>query len=411
MTASRDLDIVVYGATGFVGRLTAAYLAEHLPSGVKVGLAGRSRDKLEAVRSDLGVDWPLIEADASDPTSLATMARSTRVVVTTVGPYAKYGLPLVEACADAGTDYVDLTGEVLFHRESIDRFDDAARRSGARIVHSCGFDSIPSDLGVHALHRAAQEDGAGPLTDTTFVLTSMRGGVSGGTIDSLRQQLDAIRTDSTARKIALNPYSLSPAPASEPDLGKQSDFAIVDGRAIAPELTGKTAPFVMASYNTRIVRRSNALRDWAYGRRFRYREVMSVGSSRLTPVFAGAVALGSGALVAGLSFPPTRYLLDKLLPAPGEGPSEKTRENGHFTVDLYATTESGARYRARFAAQGDPGYKATAVMLAESALSLAVGGGDLHAGGGVLTPAVAFGDVLSERLRQAGFAITAERVS
>ncbi|MEE2032999.1 saccharopine dehydrogenase family protein [Rhodococcus chondri] len=413
MTASRELDIVVYGATGFVGRLTAAYLAAHLPGGVTVGLAGRSRARLESVRSELGDDaaqWTVIEADSGDPESLAAMAAATRVVISTVGPYAKYGLPLVQACAEAGTDYVDLTGEVLFHRESIDRFDDIARRTGARIVHSCGFDSIPSDLGVHALHRAAQADDAGPLTDTTFVLTSMRGGVSGGTIDSLRLQLDAIRKDSAARRIAVRPYSLSPNPNREPDLGRQNDFAVVDGKSIAPELSGWKAPFVMASYNTRVVRRSNALTGWAYGSRFRYREVMNVGSSALSAVLAGAVAAGSGALVAGLSFPPTRFVLDKVLPAPGEGPSEKTRERGHFRVDLYTTTESGARYSATVAAQGDPGYKATAVMLAESALSLAVGGAALHPGGGVLTPAVAFGDVLSERLRAAGFDISTRRL-
>ncbi|MFD3811210.1 saccharopine dehydrogenase family protein [Rhodococcus sp. NPDC058639] len=410
MTASRDLDIVVYGATGFVGRLTAAYLAAHLPTGVAVGLAGRSVERLEKVRGELGTDWPLIEADSDDPVSLASLARATRVVISTVGPYAKYGLPLVEACAEAGTDYVDLTGEVLFHRESIDRFDDVARRTGARIVHSCGFDSIPSDLGVHALFRAAEADDAGALTDTTFVLTSLRGGISGGTIDSMRVQLDAVRKDSAARKIAARPYSLSPDPAQEPDLGRQNDFAMVDGKSIAPELSGWKAPFVMASYNTRVVRRSNALTNWAYGKKFAYREVMSVGSSAFSPVLAGVVAAGSGALAAGLAFPPTRFLLDKVLPAPGEGPSEKTRESGHFTVDLYTTTESGARYTARFAAQGDPGYKATAVMLAESALSLASGGSALHAGGGVLTPAVAFGDVLTDRLRDAGFEISARRL-
>ncbi|WP_241387722.1 saccharopine dehydrogenase family protein [Rhodococcus sp. CH91] len=410
MTVSRDLDIVVYGATGFVGRLTAAYLAEHLPAGIAVGLAGRSRTKLEKLAADLGTDWRLIEANADDPASLTALAESTRVVITTVGPYAAYGLPLVQACAEAGTDYVDLTGEVLFHRESIDRFDEVARRTGARIVHSCGFDSVPSDLGVHALYRAAEADDALPLTDTTYVLTSLRGGVSGGTIDSLRRQLDAIRKDPEARRIAIRPYSLSPDPDREPDLGRQNDFAMVEGKSIAPELAGRMAPFVMASYNTRIVRRSNALRDWGYGRRFRYREVMSVGASPLSPVLAGLVAVGTGALAAGLSFPPTRFVLDKILPAPGEGPSEKTRENGYFTVDLYASTESGARYTARFGAQGDPGYKATAVMLAESALSLALGGAALHPGGGVLTPAVAFGDVLTDRLRAAGFEITARRL-
>jgi short subunit dehydrogenase-like uncharacterized protein len=413
MTASRHLDVVVYGATGFVGRLTAEYLARHLPSGLTVGLAGRSRDKLDAVREALPPDaaeWPLIIANADDPDSLAAMASETRVVITTVGPYARYGMPLVQACAEAGTDYVDLTGEVLFQRESIDRFDEVARRTGARIVHACGFDSVPSDLGVHALRRAAEADNAGALTDTTFILTSMSGGVSGGTIDSLRNQLDVVRTDRTARKIAASPYSLSPDRDQEPDHGKQSDVALVDGKTIAPEVTGWKAPFAMASVNTRVVRRSSALTDGTYGPRFRYREVMNVGSSVASPVIAGAVAAGLGALVAGLSFRPTRFLLDKLLPAPGEGPSEQTREKGHFTVDLYTTTETGARYTARFAAKGDPGYKATAVMLGESALSLAVGGSALHAGGGVLTPAVAFGDVLTERLRAAGFEISTRRL-
>lgn len=414
MTAvPRELDIVVYGATGFVGRLTAAYLAEHLPSGLKVALAGRSRRRLENVRAELGGaarDWPLIEADATDPESLAALAAGTRIVLSTVGPYAKFGLPLVQACAEAGTDYVDLTGEVLFHRESIDRFDDTARRTGARIVHSCGFDSVPSDLGVHALHRAAQADDAGALTDTTLVVTALRGGISGGTIDSVRTQIDAVRTDAGLRKVAARPYSLSPDPSREPQLGRQNDLALVDGKTIAPELAGWKAPFFMASYNTRVVRRSNALTGWNYGSAFRYREVMSVGSSPISPILAGGLAAGIGALALGLSFPPTRFLLDKALPGPGDGPSDTTRRRGFFTIDLYTTTTSGARYTTRFAAQGDPGYQATSVMLGESALSLAVGGSALHPGGGVLTPAVAFGDVLTERLRTAGFEITTRRL-
>ncbi|NGP05231.1 enoyl-ACP reductase [Rhodococcus sp. 14C212] len=413
MTASRDLDIVVYGATGFVGRLTAAYLAEHAPEGVRIALAGRSAERLERIRTGLGAaaaTWPVLEADAGDPQSLTALAARTRVVVTTVGPYAKYGLPLVQACAEAGTDYVDLTGEVLFHRESIDRFDDVARRTGARIVHSCGFDSIPSDLGVHALHRAVQADGAGELTDTTLVVRAMRGGVSGGTIDSMRTQVDVVRRDAEARKVALAPYSLSPDRSREPDLGRQNDLATVDGKSVAPELSGRLAPFFMGPYNTRVVRRSNALTGWAYGPRFRYREVMNVGSSRLSPLVATGVAAGFGALVAGLAFPPTRFLLDKVLPAPGQGPSESARERGFFTIDLFTTTSTGARYTARVAAQGDPGYKATAVMLGESALSLVLGGDRLHAGGGVLTPATAFGDVLTDRLRAAGFEITARRL-
>jgi short subunit dehydrogenase-like uncharacterized protein len=193
MTPDRSLDVVVHGATGFVGKLTAEYLAEHAPAGTRIGLSGRSREKLERVRTALGsraADWPLIEADSSDAAALAALAGRTRAVATTVGPYRAYGLPLVEACAAAGTHYADLTGEVLFMRESIDRHHAAAEASGARIVHSCGFDSIPSDLGVLLLHEAALADGAGELEATTLVVRSLKGGASGGTLASLTGQLD-----------------------------------------------------------------------------------------------------------------------------------------------------------------------------------------------------------------------------
>ncbi len=170
MEAARDIDVVVFGATGFVGKLTAEYLARHSPEGVRVALAGRSQEKLERVRTELGVDWPTIVADSSDPESMRTLAARCRVVATTVGPYRKYGMPLVEACADTGTDYADLTGESLFIRDSIDRCHERAQSSGARIVHCCGFDSIPSDLGVLLLHAAARRDRAGELEDTTLVV-------------------------------------------------------------------------------------------------------------------------------------------------------------------------------------------------------------------------------------------------
>lgn len=408
----RTLDVVVYGATGFVGRLVADYLARTAPAGTRIGLAGRSVHRLEQVRAGLGptaAQWPLLHADATDAQSLRDLATAAHVVATTVGPYAKYGLPLVGACAEAGTDYVDLTGEVPFARESIDRFHDTAVARGSRIVHSCGFDSIPSDLGVHVLHRQVEADGAGELTDTTLVVTSMRGGVSGGTIDSLRTQLDATRRDAELRRITASPYSLSPDRAAEPDLGRQPDMALARGSDVAPGLSGWKAPFFMGPYNTRVVRRSNALSDYAYGKRFRYREVMNVGSSFLSPVIAGGVAAGMGALVAGLLFPPTRWVLDRVLPAPGQGPSEKSQRNGYFTIDLYGNTTSGARYTSRVAAKGDPGYAATAVMLGESALALALQRGDLPDRAGVLTPAVAMGDVLAGRLRAAGFEIRAAR--
>ncbi|MCA1007809.1 saccharopine dehydrogenase NADP-binding domain-containing protein [Rhodococcus hoagii] len=409
---TRTLDVVVYGATGFVGRLVAEYLANHAPAGTRIGLAGRSIDRLERIRAGLGpaaAQWPLLRADANDEQSLRDLAAATHVVATTVGPYAKYGLPLVGACAEAGTDYVDLTGETPFTRESIDRFHDTAVASGARIVHSCGFDSIPSDLGVHVLHRQVQADGAGDLTDTTLVVTSVRGGISGGTIDSLRTQLDVTKRDADMRRITVSPYSLSPDRAAEPDLGRQPDMALVRGSDIAPGLSGWKAPFFMGLPNSRVVRRSNALSGYAYGKQFRYREVMNVGSSFASPVIAGGIAAGMGALVAGLLFPPTRWLLDRVLPKPGDGPNEKARRNGHFTIDLYGNTTSGARYTARVAAQGDPGYAATAVMFGESALALALQRGDLPDRAGVLTPAIAMGDVLTDRLRAAGVEIRARR--
>ena len=408
----RELDLVLYGATGFVGRLLADYLARTAPDGVRIALAGRSRTKLEAVRTTLGpraAHWPILIADSRDPLALVELAARTRVVATTVGPYAKYGTELVNACVAAGTDYLDLTGEVLFARDSIDAHHDKARATGVRIVHSCGYDSIPSDLGVHVLHQKVHADGAGELGETTLV-ASLRGGVSGGTIDSLRTQIDASRPDPALRRLAASPYSLSPDRTAEPDLGRQSDIAIVSGADIAPPVRGWTAPFVMGSYNTRVVRRTNALRGYPYGRTFRYREVMSVGGLPLSRLYAGGVAALLGGLVLGLSVRPTRYLLDRILPAPGRGPSEKTQRDGYFAMDIYTTTTTGARYTARVAGDGDPGYRATAVMLGESALSLVLGRDRLPDTAGVLTPATALGDVLVERLRGAGVEIAARKL-
>ncbi|MEV4702797.1 saccharopine dehydrogenase NADP-binding domain-containing protein [Actinoplanes sp. NPDC049316] len=408
----RAHDIVVYGATGFVGALVAEHLAGHAPDQTRIALAGRSAERLEAVRRRLGVQWPIIVADAADDAALAELAASTRVVISTVGPYAKYGRALVHACAAAGTDYVDLTGEVLFVRESIDANHELARTTGARIVHSCGFDSIPSDIGVHVLHARAQADGAGELTDTTLVVTAVKGGFSGGTIDSMRHQLDTVAKDRELRRVAAGPYSLTPDRAAEPDLGRQDDMVSLRGDQVDPSLRGSLAPFIMASYNTRVVRRSNALRGYAYGRSFRYREAMSTGTSPLSPILAAGTKIGMIAMVAGLRLPPTRFLLDRLLPKPGEGPDERTRREGHFTVDVFTRTTTGARYTARFRAEGDPGYAATALMLGEAALALVHDREALPPSeGGVLTPATGIGDALVNRLRAAGVEITARALT
>jgi short subunit dehydrogenase-like uncharacterized protein len=402
------MSLVVYGASGFVGALVAEHLAAHAPHDVPITLAGRSSARLEAVRAKLGKDWPIVVADADDGPALRKLAEGARVVVTTVGPYAKYGRRLANACAAAGTDYVDLTGEVLFARASIDENHDLASSTGARIVHSCGFDSIPSDLGVHTLHALVHADGAGELTDTTLVVTKLRGGFSGGTIDSLRHQVDAVKRDRALRRLVSDAYALSPSRADEPDLGAQPDLLVLRGTDVHPALRGSLAPFVMAPYNTRVVRRSNALRGWEYGRRFRYREVMSVGASALSPVVATGTKLGLGAFVAAMALPPTRFVLDRLLPKPGDGPDERARREGHFTVELFTTTTTGARYTARMKANGDPGYAATAVMIGEAGLALALDRADLPDSAGVLTPATGIGDALVRRLRVAGMDLSAQ---
>lgn len=392
-----DHDLAVYGATGFVGTLLAAYLAEHAPPTLRVALAGRSREKLAAVRAGLpaaGRDWPLVVADSADAGSLAALAGSTRVLATTVGPYARYGLPVVEACARAGTGYADLTGELLFVRAVLDRYDAVARGSGARIVHSCGYDSVPSDLATLLLHRAAAADGAGGLTDVRLVAFA-RGGFSGGTIDSMRGHLDELRADRAHRRIAADPYALSPDRAAEPDTRQPRDAG---PPARTPE--GWTAPFLMAGYNTRIVRRSNALQGWAYGRGLSYGEVMGCGRGPVGAATATGVTAGLAAFVGAMSLPPTRAVLDRLLPSPGSGPDEQARSKGWFRMVVDAGTESGRRYRAVAAGPGDPGYAATAVMLGESALALALD--DLPDRAGSLTPATAFGEVLVDRLRAAG---------
>jgi short subunit dehydrogenase-like uncharacterized protein len=398
--SARSFDITVYGASGFVGRLLAGHLAEHAPPGTRIALAGRSRARVEAVRAVLpsaGRGWPVVEADSTDPASLAALAERTRVLVTTVGPYARYGLPVVEACARAGTHYADLTGEVLFVREAIDRFDTVARESGARIVHSCGYDSVPSDLTTLLLAQRAAADGAGGLRDVRLVATA-RGGLSGGTIDSMRAQLEAVARDPALRRILTDPYALSPDRDAEPDTRQPADAGpparTPDGRW--------TAPFVMASFNTRIVRRSNALQDWAYGRGFRYGEVMGCGRGPLGAVTAAGVTAGLAATLAAMSFPPTRTVLDRVLPAPGSGPAEDTRAKGWFRMAVEAEAEDGRRYRATAGGSGDPGYAATSVMLGQSALALALDGDRLPDRAGSLTPATALGDVLVERLRAAG---------
>lgn len=415
-SAQREYDIVLYGATGFVGKLTAQYLA-HAGGEARIALAGRSPDKLLAVRDSLGEkaqSWGLLTADAAQPSTLDAMAAQTQVVMTTVGPYTKYGLPLVAACAAAGTDYADLTGEPMFMRNSIDLHHKQAADTGARIVHACGFDSVPSDLTVYALYRRATDDGAGQLGDTSLVVRSFAGGVSGGTVASMLEVMDSAASDPEARRAIADPYTLTPDRAAEPELGEQPDVRWRRGAEVAPELSGYwLGAFAMAGTNTRIVRRSNALLDFPYGRKFEYAELMSTGSSIAAPVVAAATTAANAAVLA-LG---TRYfnrlprkLVERVVPQPGTGPSTNTQERGHYTVETYTTTTSGARYLATMSQQGDPGYKATAVLLGECGLALALDRDRLSDLRGVLTPAAAMGDALLDRFPAAGVSLQTSRL-
>jgi short subunit dehydrogenase-like uncharacterized protein len=404
--AEREYDVVLFGATGFTGHLVAERLLERAPQGTRIALAGRSLAKLGAVRDALGPDaahWPLLLADSSNRSTMTALARSTVAVATTVGPYAKYGLPLVEACAKAGTHYADINGEVLFMRSAIDDYHEMAQASGARIVLACGFDSLPSDLGTLLLHEAAGELGA-----TTLVVTDMRGGASGGTVATMRLVAEEVKADPAARAVVVDPYALSPDRDAEPD--RVDDYADdesdLTGAVNDPEL-GWLGPFVMAQMNTRVVRRTNALLGYPYSTSFRYREAIGFGRGVSARAKATSLGAGMGALGAALGFGPTRSGIAKVLPKPGEGPSPEDRAAGHFTMQIHGQGLDGEKYMATVAAQGDPGYAATSLMLAEAVLFLASGSPDLPDRFGVLTPATGLGMPMIERLRAAGMTFEA----
>lgn len=430
---AREFDIVLFGATGFVGRLTARHLAAEADPTVRIALAGRSLPRLRDVAANLGPaaeGWPLLVADADDVAAVTDLARRARVVVTTVGPYVKYGVALAAACAEAGTHYCDLTGEVLFVHRSIAANHETAQRTGARIVHACGFDSIPSDLGVLLTAEAARADGA-ELGRTHLAVRSMKGGFSGGTIDSARTQVDELKVDKTARRIVGDPWALAeggrpPRPASGTATGAASGTAsgsarkrgglggLVDAVTKASPVKRDadnghfTGPFVMAAFNTRIVARSASL--LGYGDGFRYVEYSDYGAGPVGAVTASGVSVALGAGLAGFAFGPTRALLDRVLPKPGEGPSEEAQAKGRFRMEVTTQASNGARYRTVVAAPYDPGYGGTAVMLGQAALALVEDGDRLPDAAGVLTPATALGAPLAERLRAHRFTLETQRL-
>lgn len=406
--SERRHDVVVWGASGFTGSLVAEYLNERYGTAGELNwaIAGRDRDKLEALSEQLdAAKLPLLTGDSHDRASLDKLVRQTRVVCTTVGPYARYGSELVEACAEHGTDYCDLSGEVPWMRRMIDAHESRAQESGARIVHCCGFDSIPSDMGVMFLQREAKRRHGAHATEIKFRLRAAKGGPSGGTVASLLNVIEEARADPSAARVLVDPYGLNPdGERSGPD---RRDLA---GIAYDSDLGAWIAPFVMAGINTRVVRRSNALLDYPYGRDFRYEEAMIAGRGLSGRLKALAAAGGTGALMAGAALAPTRALLERfVLPKPGQGPSQKQRETGYFNIILIGKLADGTLLRARITGDRDPGYGSTSKMLGESAVCLAKDVAKADVTGGFWTPASALGEPLLERLqRNAGLSFQIE---
>ncbi len=406
----RPFDVVLFGATGFTGKLVAEYLAAHAEAnGVRWAIAGRSRAKLEAVRRDLAAkdealaDLPIIIADSHDADALERLVPEARVVCTTVGPYAKYGLELARACARAGTSYCDLTGEPTFIRTVIDECHDIARGTRARLVHCCGYDSIPSDLGAHMAWEHANRTLGEGLSWVKIFTGRMKGAASGGTVASMLGIMEAAKESREVRRLLFDPHGLDPERGKAPNDPFEHDQRSV---RFDQDLGRWTAPFVMASVNARVVRRSHALlreEGGGYGLRFRYNEAMGFARGPRGLVTASIVTGGIGGLFAAAAFGPTRKVLERmLLPKPGEGPSREAIENGYFEMNVLGATESGRRLRGRVAGTQDPGYGETAKMLAESAMCLAKDTARIAPRFGVLTPASAMGMRLVERLRDAG---------
>lgn len=399
MTNSKqaDFDLVVFGATSFVGQILTRYLEEHYGADgeVKWAIAGRSEGKLKALKDGLGASaakLPIILADAADDDALAALCRQTRVVISTVGPYALFGEPLVKACVTTGTDYCDLAGEVQWIRRMVERYEEQAKQTGARIVHCCGFDSIPSDMGVWFLQQQAEELFGQPCQDVRMRVKVAKGGLSGGTVASMINVAKEAGADPKLRKELANPFSICPeghrSKARQPSLKTaeyDKDFGVW------------LAPFVMSAINTRVVHRSNAMQNARYGMEFTYDEAMMTGKGPKGRLTAYAITAALGTFLTASAIKPTRWLVEKLVPKPGEGPSPEDQENGFYDLRFIGRTQDGKTIITKVTGDRDPGYGSTAKMLGEAGLCLAFDT-DETTQGGFWTPASALDGKLLDRL-------------
>lgn len=399
----RQYDVIVWGATGFTGKLVAEYLYQTYGVGgdLKWAVAGRNAGKLSQIKKDIaGGDSeriPEVIADSDDEESLRALVSDTRAVCTTVGPYALYGTLLVRLCAELGTHYCDLTGEIPWMRRMIDQYHTIAEGSGARIVHTCGFDCIPSDLGVLYVQQSMHEKHGVYAPRVKYRVVDSDGGVSGGTIASGMNMMEEVKQDSSLVDLLADPYALNPANMPLGEDGPDQTGAVYD-----QDFKQWTAPFIMGPVNTRVVRRSHALLDYPWGKNFRYDEAVLTGDGPGGLARASLVAGGSMLMMGVMRTSPGRIVLGRLAPSPGEGPSRETIEKGFFDIELFASHPEDPEKNIIAEVKGDrdPGYGATSKMIAESAVCLAKD--DLNTRAGVLTPAVAMGMPLIERLQKKG---------
>jgi len=401
---NRKFDIVVWGASGFTGRLVCEYLVNKYGLGetsqFEWAIAGRNREKLEKIQRELTAKYsfeiPILIGNSFDIESIKTITSSTKVILTTVGPYLKYGITLVDACIQTQTHYCDLTGEVPFVHQTIQQFHEDARTAKVKIVHSCGFDSVPSDLGLMMLQNKVIQKVNSPLDRVRLYVKKIKGGVSGGTISSMLEIMKNAK-DRSFRKILNNPYSLYPKEFSSGP--KQPDLKKIEWDETVNQWVG---PFIMSRFNSAIVRRTNALSNFIYGQSFIYDEVSVYPKKTFSKFRAELNRIGLGILVTLLYFSFTRWILkNTILPKPGEGPSKQKREEGFFKLVLIGLS-NGKQQKVTVSCNSDPGYSGTAIMIAESALCLAINTKYLPERYGILTPAVAMGNSLIERLQNVG---------